>query len=102
MIRVIATIELVAHRREEFLRIFHDLVPKVLAEQGCLEYGPMVDLPTGIAVQVPVRDDVVTIVEAWESRDALTTHLTAPHMLQYRKDVKDLVRKVSLQVLQPA
>ena len=42
---------------------------------------------------------MVTIVEAWESFDALESHLMAPHMLDYRKAVKDLVKGVALQVL---
>jgi quinol monooxygenase YgiN len=102
MIRVIATIELFQGRRDQFLEIFHALVPKVRAEQGCLDYRPMVDLATSISAQTPMRPDVVTIVEAWETLDALETHLMAPHMLDYRKAVKDLVKDVALQVLQPA
>ena len=102
MIRVIATIEIVEGRRDAFLEIFHNLVPKVRAEQGCLDYRPMVDLATSISAQLPVRANVVTIVEAWETLDALESHLMVPHMLDYRKAVKDLVKDVALQVLQPA
>ena len=102
MIRVIATIELVGGRRDEILQIFHTLVPKVRAEPGCLDYRPMVDLSTSISAQPPVRANVVTIVEAWETLDALEAHLMAPHMLDYRKAVKDLVKDIALQILQPA
>ena len=102
MIRVIATIEVTAGRRDDFLRVFQALVPTVRAEAGCLEYGPLVDLPTTIAAQIPVRADVVTIVEAWQDLPALEAHLRAPHMAEYRAQIKNLVRKVTLQVLQPA
>ncbi len=102
MICVIATIELAPGRRGEFLAEFAKVVPKVLAETGCLEYGPMVDLSTNIEAQPPARDDVVTVVEKWESLDALEAHLIAPHMLEYRKAVKQLVVRASLQVLEPA
>lgn len=102
MIHVIATAELREGKREDFLREFHRVVPQVRAEAGCLEYGPTVDVATGIAVQVPSRDNVVTILEKWESLDALRAHLQAPHMQQYRERVKDLVVRVQLQVLQPA
>jgi quinol monooxygenase YgiN len=61
-----------------------------------------VDLPTEIPAQVPPRDNVVVIVEKWESLDALRTHLQAPHMQEYRARVKGLVSRVQLQVLQPA
>jgi quinol monooxygenase YgiN len=49
-----------------------------------------------------MREDVVTIVEAWEDLDALQAHLKTPHMAAYREEVKDLVNQVSLQVLKPA
>ena len=45
---------------------------------------------------------MVTIVEAWESVDALRAHLKAPHMLTYREQVKDLVKEIKIQVLEPA
>ena len=102
MICVMATIQLVEGRREDFLKIFKELVPKVQAEEGCLEYGPMVDLPTNLPAQGEVREDVVVIVEKWESIEALEAHLMAPHMLEYRKASKDLVVSTSLQILQPA
>jgi quinol monooxygenase YgiN len=102
MIRVIATIEVQPGRRQEFLRVFGALIPKVLAEQGCREYMPMIDVETSIGAQIPMRPDVVTIVEAWEDLESLESHLIAPHMLDYRKAVKELVARVSLQVVQPA
>ena len=102
MICVIATIELAEGRREDFLAAFGKVVPSVLEESGCLEYGPMIDLATSIPSQPPVRDDVVTVVEKWQSPEALEAHLMAPHMLEYRKAVKDMVLGTSLQVLQPA
>lgn len=102
MIHVIATIELHPGRRAAFLAEFHRLVPKVKAEKGCLEYGPAVDAHTDIAAQAPCRADVVTVIEKWESLDALSGHLAAPHMAEYRQRVKDYVVRVALQVLEPA
>jgi quinol monooxygenase YgiN len=77
-------------------------MPLVKAEQGCVEYGPTVDVASGIAVQSEVREDVVTIIEKWSDLDTLKVHLAAPHMKEYRERVKDLVVKLQLQVLQPA
>jgi quinol monooxygenase YgiN len=102
MICVIATIEVAEGRRDDFLAEFRRIVPLVLAEEGCLEYGPMVDVPTELGAQAPARNHVVTVVEKWESVEALEAHLMAPHMIEYRKRVKPLVRGSSLQVLRPA
>jgi quinol monooxygenase YgiN len=102
MICVLATIEVVEGRRADFLAEFHRVVPKVLREAGCLEYAPMVDVPTSIGSQSPTRSDVVTVVERWESIEALELHLVAPHMVEYRKTVKTLVKGASLRILSPA
>ena len=102
MIHVIATIQIVAGRRANFLREFQQLVPLVRAEAGCIEYGPATDLDSGIAIQPAIRGDVVTVVEKWDNVAALKTHLAAPHMLSYRETLKDLVVGVEVRVLQPA
>jgi quinol monooxygenase YgiN len=102
MIHVIATVDIVPGKRAEFLREFHANVPNVLAEDGCLEYGPAIDLVTDIGAQLPPREQVVTIVEKWRDLAALKAHLQAPHMTDYRAKVKDFVRRVSLQILEPA
>jgi quinol monooxygenase YgiN len=102
MIYVIATVELVPGQREVFLSEFRRLVPQVRAEQGCLEYQPTLDLRADIPVQPPTRENVLTVIEKWESLAALKQHLSAPHMQEYRARVKDMVAKVELRVLQPA
>lgn len=102
MIYVIATIEIAAGKRDEFVKAFRANVPNVLAEKGCIEYEPTVDLATEIKAQPAVRANVVTVVEKWESVDALNAHLVAPHMLSYRERVKELVESISIQVLEPA
>ena len=102
MIHVLATIETAPGRREDFLAAFHELVPDVRAEPGCLEYGPAVDLATSIADQPAVRENVVTVIEKWESVETLRKHLEAPHMARYRRTVKDIVLGISIRVLEPA
>jgi quinol monooxygenase YgiN len=102
MIHVIATIELTPGGREAFLKEFHALVPHVHAEDGCIAYGPAVDVASGIPLQGALRKDVVTVVEQWRDVAALQAHLVAPHMQAYRGKVKDLVRGTQLQVLEPA
>jgi quinol monooxygenase YgiN len=102
MIIVLATIELHAGKRAEYLAQFQKIVPKIRAEKGCIEYFPAIDTASGLAVQGPSRDDVVVVVEKWESIAALETHLIAPHMMEYRPKVKDFVKRVSLQILTPA
>ncbi len=102
MIHVIATLRIDPNRREEFLKAFADLTPAVLAEEGCIEYGAAVDVPTPIPVQQMVGDEVVMVVEKWESVAHLEAHLVAPHMDDYREKVADILKEVTLLALQPA
>ena len=103
MIRVLATIDLHPGYREKFLTLLNANVPKVKAEPGCIDYAPMLDLASGLPPQIPLRPDTVTLVEAWESLDALKVHLSGvPHMVAYKAATKDMVVRVTLQVLQPA
>jgi quinol monooxygenase YgiN len=102
MIHVIATIKVKPGTREKFLGILKANVPRITAEKGCIAYVPAVDVESGIPVQVDLRLDVVTLIEAWESLDDLQTHLKAPHMLAYREKVKDIVKNISLHVMTPA
>ncbi|MCX8117854.1 MAG: antibiotic biosynthesis monooxygenase [Desulfobacterota bacterium] len=101
MVYVIATIRVKPQRRFEFLEIFKANVPRVRAEKGCIEYVPTLDLPAGLPLQ-SLDEDRVTVIEKWESLEALQNHLTAPHMLAYKEKVKDIVEGVSLKVLQEA
>jgi quinol monooxygenase YgiN len=78
------------------------VVPLVLAEDGCVEYGPTIDAETDIPAQIPRRDNIVTIVEKWESLDQLKAHLVAPHMTEYRTRVKEFVVGSVLRILDAA
>jgi quinol monooxygenase YgiN len=102
MICVLATIETVAGRRDDLLAVFRDLTPKVRAEQGCIEYAPMIDAPSGLAPQGPLRPNVLVVVEKWESVAALQAHLNTPHMAEFGKQAASLRVGMSLQVLAPA
>ena len=102
MIHVLAIITARPGQRDAVLEAFRANRPNVLAEDGCIEYAPTIDVPTGIAAQGGVRENVATIVEKWESLAALEAHLVAPHMQEYRGRVKDMVVGSSLQILEPA
>jgi quinol monooxygenase YgiN len=102
MIVVLATIELNPGTREAFLAEFRKNLPAVRAEQGCIEYFPAIDIGTNVQMQAATRDNIVTVIEKWESIAALEAHLIAPHMIAYRQAVKDYVKGASLQILEPA
>ena len=101
MIHVIATLELRPGTRTAFLEEFARLAPEVHAEAGCIEYAAAVDVATPLAAQLPLRPDVVTVVEKWADVPALEAHQRAPHMEAWRARVRDQLAGVTLQVLTP-
>ena len=101
MIHVIASITVKASEREAFLEIFKGNVPKVLEEEGCAEYSATVDFPTELPIQES-NENVVTVVEKWETFAHLEAHFTAPHMLEYKAKVEGMVEDVSLKILKDA
>lgn len=101
MIYVIASITVKEGTVDQFVEIFKANIPNVLAEKGCIEYGPAIDVDTGLDLQ-EVDPCIVTIVEKWESLDDLQAHLIAPHILVYREKVADIVTSLSLKILEPA
>jgi len=102
MIHVFATVELSDGKVPDFLAEFGKLVPSVRAEKGCIEYGPAIDIASGIPIQAPVRKNTVVIVEKWSNLEALKAHLAAPHMKTYREAVKGIVRGMTVQILKAA
>ena len=100
MIIVLASIKVKAGTRSQFIELFNANVPNVLAEDGCIEYAPTIDAETGLPPQ-QLDENIVTIVEKWDSVEALKAHLVAPHMLDYKEQVKDIVIGLDLKVLQP-
>jgi quinol monooxygenase YgiN len=101
MIYVIATVELVEGKRGEYLRELKKVIPDVLAEVGCLEYGPASDVATDIPVQDPINENVVTIIERWTDVQVLKAHLKTNHMKVYREATKSVVKSVTVRILEP-
>ena len=101
MITVIASIHVKPGNISQFIDIFKSNVPAVLAEEGCIEYYPAIDAQTGLPPQ-ELNENVVTIIEKWETPDALKSHLGSPHMLAYREQVKEIVEKLTVKVLKEA
>ena len=101
MINVLATIQLKPGTRDKFFEVFNANVPAVLAEDGCIEYYPTVDVDAKIDSQAK-DENAVVVIEKWESLEALHAHLEAPHMVQFRSDAGEMIEGLSLKVLAKA
>ena len=102
MIHVIAIITAKPGQRAAILTAFRANMPAVHAEQGCIEYQPVVDEPSVLKFQSELGPDTFIVVEKWASADALRAHAAAPHMAAYAAKVKDLIAARAVHVLSTA
>lgn len=99
MIHVLAIITAKPGQRAALLELFQANVPTVLAETGCIEYSPIVDVDAATPAFGP---DVFVVVEKWATIDALKAHAAAPHMAAYGAQSKHLVEAAAVHVCEPA
>lgn len=101
MIHVLAYITTLPGRRAEVLEIFHANIPAVLAEDGCLEYGPAIDAEGAGPAQTALGADTFVVVEKWASLEALGAHAAAPHMKAYAARTKPMLAGRAIHILSP-
>ena len=82
----------------DYIRILKKNVLKVMDEDGCIDYCPLIDIETDITVQNYKKNEI-TIVERWKDEASLNNHLNTSHMSDYREKVKDMVLDVEIRVL---
>jgi len=102
MIHVVAVITAKPGKREEILGHFRANVPAVLAEPGCIEYGPAIDADPALPFQTRYGPDTFLAIEKWESLEALKAHAATPHMKAYGEKTRDLIASRAVHILSPA
>lgn len=101
MIHVIAIITALPGQRAQVLEAFNANVPAVRAEDGCIEYGAVVDAPGMPAAFAAFGADTFVVVEKWATMAALQAHAVAPHMKAYGSLTKPLLVSRTIHVLEP-
>ncbi len=103
MIHVVAIITAKPGRRAELLDRFLTVVPIVQAEDGCIEYRPVIDHHAGLdGDREALGPDSYIVVEKWASAEALDAHVATDHMRTYAKETGNLIGSRTLHVLRDA
>jgi quinol monooxygenase YgiN len=102
VIHVIAIITAKPGMREAVLREFRGNMPAVLAEEGCIEYGPAIDAEGIGSFQTAFGPDTFVVIEKWESPAALKAHAAAPQMQAYGARTREMIASRVIHVLSPA
>lgn len=93
MIYVISTVTLKPGTVDDFVAAAEPCLVGTRTEAGIVSY----DLHRRVGAP-----DTVVFVERWESREHLTAHFSAPHMLTYRAATKDMVASRHVEIIDPA
>lgn len=102
IVNVVAMIETKPDMRDEVLSMFKANVPAVLAEQGCIEYGAVVDAEGVGSFQAKIGENNFAVIEKWESMEALMAHAVSDHMKAYGAKTKDMLANRTIHILTEA
>ncbi|WP_136681196.1 antibiotic biosynthesis monooxygenase [Neptunomonas sp. XY-337] len=102
MLHLVATITAKPGQKQQVLDALLDIRDDVLAEAGCYQYLPTIDMADTVARQAAQRMDTITLLEQWESLDHLEGLFQTAHLKAFQQTVEPWLESVSLQLLQPA
>ena len=101
MVHVVVMVRVKEGKAREFINLFKSVAGKVSQEKGCIQYITAVD-----AIGAPpdtVDQNVVTVLERWESVEDITAHMGTPHMKDFFEKRRNWLRVfLGMKVLQEA
>jgi quinol monooxygenase YgiN len=101
MIRVVAILTAKSGRRADLLAEIQKNLPAVQAEQGFIEYQPVVDAEAFGGNQTLAGTDVVMMIETWADAAALKAHSASPHMAAFRQATREIMAGATIHILSP-
>ena len=96
MIHVIAILKAKTGMRDAIIARVQENLPNVLAEEGCIEYRPLIDSSVDGS---GFGSDTLVIVEKWQDERCLKNHAASSHMKEYGEQVKDLLVERDVRIL---
>ena len=91
MIHIVAILTNAHGQREALLAEFKKNLTMVRLERGCLQYDAVIDIEGGPETLTRIGPDAFTVIEQWESRDAVEAHAASAHMAAYAERAKELL-----------
>jgi quinol monooxygenase YgiN len=98
MLHVIVTMRIKEGQMPEFLAACRELRPQVLREPGCHGYVYTRDAVSPFGAPQALEPDRVTLIECWESPEALKAHLETPHMKAAGERMKPMRASVEIRL----
>lgn len=102
IVHVIAILTAKPGQRSNVMTLFHELVPTVLAEQGCITYEAAVDTKNGTPTQSEYGPDTFVVIEKWANLTALRSHSASSHMEAFAERTQLMMAGRSVYILSPS
>jgi quinol monooxygenase YgiN len=101
MLHVVPFITTKPGMRDAVPQEFRSNMPAVRAEEGCIEYATVIEVPTFGPFQAELGPDTFVVVEKWASTEALNAHAASAHMKAYTARTADMIETRVIHVLSP-
>ena len=98
MINVVVTMIIKEGRMNDFLAECTKIRPLVLKEEGCHGYEYTREIASPLGIQEPIDSNRITLLEQWESIEALKAHSVSPHMKEFGPRMKEMRASVTARV----
>jgi quinol monooxygenase YgiN len=98
LIHVVVTMIIREGQMPRFLELARQVSAEVRREAGCIAYEYTLDVQSPLPTQEPVQANRLTLIEKWESLEALEAHMSAPHMKLFGPRMQPLRESVAIRV----
>lgn len=89
-LKIVATIEIKKNFNEDAINILKEVVNETRKEEGCMSYDLHQD------VQNPQK---YTILEVWQSQDAINSHNNSEHFKKFVKDIEGKTESLTVNII---
>ncbi|MDO5823295.1 putative quinol monooxygenase [Methanobrevibacter sp.] len=89
-ILVLAKIQPKEGCRDSIIELSEELVYESLLEEGNIDYQLLKSS----------KDDALTFVEKWESKEYLRKHMASPHFLNFNSDSEEFIKSSDIQIIE--
>ena len=93
MLHVLAFTATKPGMRDAVLREFRANMPAVRAEESCIKYDPVIDVPTFGPFQAEIGPNPFVVVEKQVTTEGLNAHAASPHMKPETVRAADMIQK---------
>ncbi|MEM1317492.1 MAG: putative quinol monooxygenase [Pseudomonadota bacterium] len=93
MIYVIATIDVLDSKADEFLKLAEPCIAATRNEDGCDSY---------VLHRATDDESRFVFVERWRDRDALDAHFAQPHLVDFRNGGAPMIKAKTVEIIDPA